>query len=137
VSTLFAALLGYNPIQHLLKSSGVLSRLPAHNVAVLTGRHFFPTLISGPFHHGLVIVFTAAAIMSFIGAMVSLLRGRQFFYDDASANGGLPQPRRAPSPAPSQVKTTINGTNGTAPVPSLAPGTSAPVPGTGGAARPD
>ena len=137
VSTVFAALLGYNPVLHLLKPSGVLSRLPAHNVAALTGRHFFPTLIAGPFHHGLVIVFTAAALMSFIGAMVSLLRGRQFFYDDASANGGLPQPRRAPSAAPSQVKTTINGTNGTAPVPRLAPGTSAPVPGTSGAARPD
>ena len=64
VSTVFAALLGYNPVQHLLKPSGVLSRLPAHNVAALTGRHFFPTLIAGPFHHGLVIVFTAAALMS-------------------------------------------------------------------------
>ncbi|MGO9216744.1 MAG: MFS transporter [Streptosporangiaceae bacterium] len=137
VSTVFAALLGYNPVQHLLKPSGVLSRLPARNVAALTGRHFFPTLIAGPFHHGLVIVFTAAALMSFIGAMVSLLRGRQFFYDDASANGGLPHPRRAPSPAPSQVKTTIYGTNGIAPVPRLAPGTSAPVPGASGAARPD
>ena len=91
VSTVFAALLGYNPVQHLLTPSGVLSRLPARNVAALTGRHFFPTLIAGPFHHGLVIVFTAAALMSFIGAMVSLLRGRQFIYDDASAGGGLPR----------------------------------------------
>ena len=103
VSTVFAALLGYNPVQHLLKPSGVLSRLPAHNVATLTGRHFFPTLIAAPFHHGLVIVFTAAALMSFIGAMVSLLRGRQFIYDDAAAGGGLPQPARAaalPLPPP-------------------------------------
>jgi MFS family permease len=137
VSTVFAALLGFNPVQHLLKSSGVLTGLPARNVATLTGRHFFPTLISGPFHHGLVIVFTAAALMSFIGAMVSLLRGRQFIYDDTAADGGLPPSRRASSPVPSQVKTTINGTNGTAPAPRLAPDTSAPVPGTGGAARPD
>jgi MFS family permease len=137
VSTVFAALLGFNPVQHLLKSSGVLSRLPAHNVSVLTGRHFFPTLIAGPFHHGLVIVFTAAALMSFIGAMVSLLRGRQFIYDDSSADGGLPRTRRASSAAPPKVTTTINGTNGTARAPRLAPDTPAPVPGTGSAPRPD
>ena len=82
VSTMFAALLGYNPIQNLLEPSGVLHHLPAHNVAVLTGRQFFPHLISAPFHHGLVIVFTAAAIMSLTGALVSLLRGKQFYYED-------------------------------------------------------
>ncbi len=82
VSTMFAALLGYNPVRNLLAPSGVLSRLPAHNAAVLTGRQFFPHLISAPFHHGLVIVFTAAAIMSVTGALVSLLRGKQFYYDD-------------------------------------------------------
>jgi hypothetical protein len=60
----------------------VLHHLPAHNVAVLTGRQFFPHLISAPFHHGLVIVFTAAAIMSLIGALVSLLRGKRFYYED-------------------------------------------------------
>jgi MFS family permease len=82
VSTMFAALLGYNPVQNLLAPSGVLRHLPAHNVAVLTGKEFFPHLISAPFHHGLVIVFTAAAIMSVTGAVVSLLRGKQFYYDE-------------------------------------------------------
>ena len=82
VSTMFAALLGYNPVQNLLAPYDVLSKLPAHNVAVLTGTQFFPHLISAPFHHGLVIVFTAAAIMSVTGALVSLLRGKQFYYDD-------------------------------------------------------
>jgi EmrB/QacA subfamily drug resistance transporter len=82
VSTLFSALLGYNPVQNLLAPTGVLAKLPAHSVALLTGRQFFPQLISAPFHHGLVIVFTAAAIMSVLGALVSLLRGKQFYYDD-------------------------------------------------------
>jgi MFS family permease len=82
VSTMFAALLGYNPIRNLLAPSHVLSQLPAQNVAVLTGRQFFPHLISAPFHHGLVIVFTAAAIMSVTGALVSLLRGKRFYYED-------------------------------------------------------
>jgi len=93
VSTLFSALLGYNPVRSLLAPSGALARLPAHNAAVLTGRQFFPHLISGPFHHGLVIVFSAAIAMSIIGARVSLLRGRQFYYaDEARAPGTAPQP---------------------------------------------
>ena len=107
VSTVFAALLGYNPVQHLLRSSGVLSRLPAHNVAVLTGRHFFPTMISGPFHHGLVIVFTAAACMSLVGALVSLLRGRQFYYQDQPGPSAVPPqvPHPHPHPAPAEPET--------------------------------
>jgi EmrB/QacA subfamily drug resistance transporter len=84
VSTLFAALLGFNPIQNLLGPSGALSRVPAHNASVLTGTQFFPHLISAPFHHGLVIVFTTAAIMSVTGALVSLLRGKRFFWDDTA-----------------------------------------------------
>jgi MFS family permease len=108
VSTMFAALLGYNPIQNLLAPSHVLSHLPAHNVAVLTGRQFFPHLISAPFHHGLVIVFTAAAIMSLTGALVSLLRGKRFYYQDevpprpsvAGSAAMIPNGAGLSSPAP-------------------------------------
>jgi MFS family permease len=83
VSTLFSALLGYNPMRTLLGPSGVLKKLPAHNVAVLTGNRFFPNLISGPFHHGLIIVFSAAIVLSLGGALISLLRGRQFYYEES------------------------------------------------------
>ena len=75
VSSLFAAFLGQNPIAHLLGPSGVLTRIPAHNAATLTGTEFFPNLITGPFHHGLTIVFTAAATMAVIAAAASQLRG--------------------------------------------------------------
>jgi MFS family permease len=85
VSTVFAAMLGYNPVQNLLAPSGLLHTLPAHNVAVLTGRQFFPNLISGPFHHGLMIVFTAAAVMSLAGALVSWFRGKQFIFAEEPA----------------------------------------------------
>jgi MFS family permease len=85
VSTLFSALLGYNPMRSLLGPSGVLARLPRRNAAVLTGKQFFPHLISGPFHHGLIIVFSAAIAMSVAGALISLLRGGQFYYDDGPA----------------------------------------------------
>src|SRR5437660_1487700 len=111
-----AALLGYTPIQNLLRPSGVLRHLPAHNVQVLTGRQFFPHLISAPFHHGLVIVFTAAAVMSLTGALVSLLRGKRFYYDDKAPsvagsaamvpNGlGLPSPGMSDTPAPARRDT--------------------------------
>jgi MFS family permease len=75
VSTLFAAFLGVNPIEHLLAPSGVLPALPAANRAALTGTEFFPQLISAPFHHGLVTVFVAAAAMALIAAIASLFRG--------------------------------------------------------------
>ncbi|MFF2149548.1 MFS transporter, partial [Kitasatospora sp. NPDC058190] len=75
VSTLFATFLGNNPIGHLLGPSGVLSTLPAHNAQTITGTRFFPELISGPFHHGLVIVFSTAAVMALVAACASALRG--------------------------------------------------------------
>jgi hypothetical protein len=68
----------------------VLNRLPARNAAVLTGKQFFPNLIADPFHHGLIIVFSAAIAMSLTGALISLLRGRQFYYEDAPAVAGRP-----------------------------------------------
>jgi MFS family permease len=77
VSTLFAAFLGNSPIQHLLAPSGVLDTLPPANQANLTGTTFFPTLVSGPFHDGLVTVFSAAAAMAVVAAVASLLRGRE------------------------------------------------------------
>jgi MFS family permease len=76
VGTLFAAFLGYNPIGELLGPQ-VLSRLPAQNAANLTGLEFFPRLISGPFHDGLVIVFWLAIAMAVVGALASLLRSRR------------------------------------------------------------
>jgi MFS family permease len=95
VSTVFAALLGYNPVQHLLGPSGVLASLPPGRAAVLTGHGFFPHLIAGPFHHGLIIVFSAAAAMSLVGAAVSLLRGGQFYYD--APDGPAPVGAAAPA----------------------------------------
>ncbi|PZE23046.1 MFS transporter [Curtobacterium sp. MCBD17_034] len=81
VGSLFAAFLGYNPIGNLLGPSGVLHR-PGVDAATLTGKEFFPQLISGPFHHGLVVVFAAAAIMSVVAAIASLIRGKRYVHAD-------------------------------------------------------
>jgi hypothetical protein len=75
VSSLFAAVLGVNPVQHLLALTGVLSSLPAASQQVLTGRTFFPHLISGPFHQGLSVVFAVAIALAVLATLASLLRG--------------------------------------------------------------
>jgi MFS family permease len=82
VSSLFAAILGVNPIQHLLAPSGTLATLPAANQQNLTGRTFFPNLISAPFHQGLVVVFAVAAVLSLLAAVASLLRGGRYVAPD-------------------------------------------------------
>jgi MFS family permease len=73
VGVLFAAFLGYNPIQQLLGSQ-VLGSIPKGNAATLTGQQFFPHLISAPFHQGLIVVFWLAIIMSLLGAATSFIR---------------------------------------------------------------
>jgi hypothetical protein len=82
VGSLFAAFLGYNPIQTLLGPSGVLDHLKPEDAATLTGQEFFPNLVSGPFHDGLVVVFTVAAVMSVIAAIASLSRGQRFVHEE-------------------------------------------------------
>jgi MFS family permease len=82
VSSLFAAFLGYNPVRELLAPTGVLAHLPAAQVSVLTGKQFFPRLLTGPFHHGLVIVFSTAMVILVIAAFASLLRGGRYVHDE-------------------------------------------------------
>jgi MFS family permease len=74
IGTLFAAFLGYNPIQQLIGSASAAHVSAAH-YQFLTGRSFFPKLITGPFGHGLHLAFLMAAVVSLIGAICSALRG--------------------------------------------------------------
>jgi MFS family permease len=77
ISVLFAAFLGYNPIQHLIGPE-VLAALPAQAQAALTGQTFFPSLISGPFSDGLTIAFSFAIVACLVAAGASLLRGGRY-----------------------------------------------------------
>jgi hypothetical protein len=83
VSILFAALLGYNPVQTLL--GPVISKLPANHAAYLTGHTFFPSLISAPFSHGLAIAFDFAIAACLVAAVASLLRGGKYVHETHSA----------------------------------------------------
>ncbi|MFL6130054.1 MAG: MFS transporter [Mycobacteriales bacterium] len=87
VGSVFAAFLGYNPVRELLGPSAV-GALPADRAAELTGRSFFPHLISGPFHSGLVVVFVAAVVLSLAAAVASLLRGERYLHVDAGEVAG-------------------------------------------------
>jgi EmrB/QacA subfamily drug resistance transporter len=74
VGMLFAAFLGYNPIQKLLGPE-TLSHLTHAQAHTLTGRSFFPHLISGPFIDSMAIVFVAALVMCLVAAVASWSRG--------------------------------------------------------------
>jgi EmrB/QacA subfamily drug resistance transporter len=91
ISILFAAFLGYNPIQHLL-GPHVLAGLSAHDQAAITGRAFFPHLISGPFQDGLHAAFAFAIVACLVAAAASLMRGGR--YEHAEAPEQRPVPPR-------------------------------------------
>jgi MFS family permease len=74
VSILFAAFLGYNPIQHLLGPQ-LISHLPHVQQVALTGRSFFPHLISAPFRSGLHEAFAFAIAACLVAAIASWSRG--------------------------------------------------------------
>ncbi|GGU91453.1 MFS transporter [Streptomyces filipinensis] len=95
VSTLFATFLGNNPVGHLLGDGGTLDHLTAAQRATLTGHTFFPELVSGPFHHGLAVVFTVAAGMALVSAVASALRGRHERADDDPRQPGPGHPATA------------------------------------------
>jgi len=85
VGSLFAAFLGYNPIAELLAPYHALAQ-PGVNAAVLTGKTFFPQLITEPFHAGLVVVFVAAAVMMLLGALASLFNPGRYATDPGADN---------------------------------------------------
>jgi MFS family permease len=81
ISYLFASFLGYNPLQTLL--GPVLSQLPPADAARLVGPTFFPSLISGPFQHGLLLVLSFSIAASLVAAAASALRGGHFVHQEA------------------------------------------------------
>jgi MFS family permease len=81
VGYLFAAFLGSNPL-HSLLGPKVLAALTPAQQANLTGRSFFPSLISDPFKHGLVIILTFSIVMCLLAAWASWLRGARYIHQE-------------------------------------------------------
>ncbi|MHB1501692.1 MAG: MFS transporter [Candidatus Dormibacteria bacterium] len=107
VGSLFAAFLGYNPIGTLL--GPILPHLSHAKVAYLTGRAFFPQLISDPFMTGLRSAFIFAIAASLVATVASWLRGGKYIHqeDVATVPSGSPAPgmsaSTAAAPRPEEV----------------------------------
>jgi MFS family permease len=84
VSTLFAAFLGYSPMQHLLGPT-VIAHLPRANAAHLLARSYFPHLISSAFAKGLHTAFDFSVIAMLVAAGASWLRGGKYVYRDPAS----------------------------------------------------
>jgi MFS family permease len=90
VSVLFAAFLGYNPAKELI-GPHVLSRLPAHQAAAISGRGFFPHLIAAPFRGGLHEAFAFAIAACLVAAVASWSRGGKVRQPEVAASETLEQ----------------------------------------------
>ena len=80
ISYLFASFLGYNPLATLL--GPVLGQIPPADAARLVGPTFFPSLISDPFQHGLVLVLSFSIAASLVAAAASALRGGRYVHEE-------------------------------------------------------
>ena len=90
VGYLFAAFLGSNPL-HSLLGPKVLATLTTAQQARLTGRSFFPSLISAPFKHGLTIILTFSIAMCLLAAWASWLRGAKYIHHEPELASGRRQ----------------------------------------------
>ena len=82
-SALFAAFLGYNPVQSILSGlpSSVVKQIPSATLTRLTGQTFFPTAIAPAFMSALRISFYIGAALSLAAAVASLLRGKKYIHE--------------------------------------------------------
>ncbi len=86
---LFAAFLGYNPMETLLPKD-VLDGLPAANHDRIVGKQFFPEMISTPLVDSLRAVFGFSAVLAFLAAIASFARGARFVHEDTEVVAGSP-----------------------------------------------
>jgi MFS family permease len=84
VGYLFAAFLGYNPLGTLLGPK-VLGALPAADAGRLVSTSYFPSLIAGPFHDGVVVVSIFSIVIFLVAATASWLRGGRYVHDELEA----------------------------------------------------
>jgi MFS family permease len=81
-SSLFAAFLGYNPIQTLLSQlpSSVTASVSSQVLTVITGSTWFPLVIATPLMSALDVAFYFNASLALAAAVASLLRGKKYVY---------------------------------------------------------
>lgn len=80
---LFAAFLGYNPVQSILAQlpAQLVGSIPPSTLAYLTGTTFFPVTIAAPFMGALQLSFFIGAGLALVAALVSVLRGEVYIHE--------------------------------------------------------
>ncbi len=83
-SAVFAAFLGYNPMQAILGQlpKNLTDPLSSQTINTLTGKTWFPQALAPAFMSSLRIAFYVNAALAFAAAVSSLLRGRKYIYDE-------------------------------------------------------
>ena len=84
VASLFAAFLGYNPMDQLIPAAA-LHALPAAKAAAITGKTFFPEILAGPFMIGIKIAFSFALTLYLLAALASWKAGAKYIHREGSA----------------------------------------------------
>jgi EmrB/QacA subfamily drug resistance transporter len=94
-SALFAAFLGYNPVQSILalpQLSTVVTQIPQSTMTYLEGQTFFPNAIAPAFISALDLSFYIGAALSIGAAVASLLRGKRYLYRASVPGPQIPAP---------------------------------------------
>ena len=73
-AAVFAAMLGYDPVSHLIPAS-LLATLPPGVAARVTDPHLFASLLAQPFVTGIRVALAACVAMSVLAGVASALRG--------------------------------------------------------------
>src|SRR5271157_1296302 len=76
-SALFAAFLGYNPVNAILSAipAAVITSISPSIITVLTGSTWFPTTLGLAFMPSLRVSFYIGAVLSLIAGLLSLMAG--------------------------------------------------------------
>ncbi len=84
---LFGAFLGYNPVGTILQAlpASVVSSIPSATYTYITGSEFFPTAISAPFMVALREAFVIGALLCFVAALCSGMRGKNVINKETPA----------------------------------------------------
>ena len=106
-SSVFAAFLGYNPVESLLGPSGALAHLTKAQQVFLTGRSFFPTLIATPFKHGLDEALDFAVACCLLAAGASSMLGKKYVHAPSNENGATVDGTSAMAPVPEGIESVV------------------------------
>ena len=83
---LFAAFLGFNPVQAILAGlpPASLHAIPPATIATLTGTTWFPTMLAQAIHPSLQVSFLIGAGLAAAAAILSALRGPRYIYGESA-----------------------------------------------------